>query len=224
MNRTTTRSIDVATFAGKPGAATVIKLMMACNDLSLANDAQGAWKGEQPSMRKSRATSAQRYFVRLQISHLNEGLKVISDIRNDPSLMRIVGLCDAHTRATFAKLEQFISGGPERRKFDAAAGRIRHNLGFHYDESGKLIAKALTDRVAKYRDSRTSITRGNAPHLWHFELADEVLDRIVVRNIWNIPDSADLGAEADKMALWIHEVLLAFLDFSGEFIWKFIER
>ena len=61
-------------------AATVVKLMMACNDLSLANQALADWKKEQPNLRKSRQSGAQMYFVRLQIGHLYEGLKVIEEI------------------------------------------------------------------------------------------------------------------------------------------------
>lgn len=224
MSRTTTRIVNMQTLADRPGASTVIKLMMACNDLSLANEAQGVWKDERSPMRKSRSTGAQMYFVRLQVSHLNEALKIIRELRDDASLMRTVDLCDAQTRASFATLKQFISGGAKHAEFAKVAGRIRQNLGFHYDESGKLIVKALKDRVSKYGASRSSVTRGSTAHLWHFELADEILDRIVVREIWKIPEAADLRNEADKMALWIHEVLLAFVDFSGEFIWKYLGR
>jgi hypothetical protein len=190
LSRTTTRTVNVQTLAGRPGASTVIKLMMACNDLSLANDAQGAWKNEQSPTRKSRAKAAQMYFVRLQISHLNEALKIVRELRDDASLMKIVDQCDAQTRASFAKLEQFMPGGARHDQFAKVAGRIRQNLGFHYDESGKLIAKALKDRLAKYPDSLSSVTRGSSAHLWHFELADEILDRIVVREIWKIPEPA----------------------------------
>ncbi|MFZ0479152.1 MAG: hypothetical protein WAL71_08380 [Terriglobales bacterium] len=224
MSRTTTRTVNVATFADRPGASTVIKLMMACNDLSLANDAQGVWKSEQSPTRKSRAKGAGMYFVRLQVSHLNEALKIIRELRDDPSLMKLVDQCDAQSRASFTKLEQFMPGGAQHGQFGKVAGRIRQNLGFHYDESGKLIAKALKDRVAKHCTSPSSVTRGSTAHLWHFELADEILDRIVVREIWKIPEPADLRTEADKTAMWIHDILLAFIDFCGEFIWKYVGR
>jgi hypothetical protein len=224
MSRTTTRTVNVATFADRPGAATVIKLMMACNDLSLANDAQGGWKNEQSPTRKSRSKGAQMYFIRLQVSHLSEALKIIRELHDDASLMRIVDWCDGRTRASFAELEQFMPGGAQHEQFAKVAGRIRQNLGFHYDETGKLISKALKDRVAKYGESPSSVTRGSAADLWHFELADEILDRIVVREIWKIPEPADLRTEADKMAMWIHDILLAFVDFCGEFIWKYIGR
>ena len=103
-------------------------------------------------------------------------------------------------------------------------GEFARNLEFHYDESGKLIAKALKDRVAKHCTSPSSVTRGSTAHLWHFELADEILDRIVVREIWKIPEPADLRTEADKTAMWIYDILLAFIDFCGEFIWKYVGR
>lgn len=164
------------------------------------------------------------YFIRLQVSHLNEALKIIRELHDDVSLMKIVDQCDPQTRASFATLEEFMPGGAQHDQFAKVAGRIRQNLGFHYDETGKLITKALNDRLAKYGASPSSVTRGNVAQLWHFALADEILDRIVVREIWKIPETADLRAEADKMALWIHEILLAFVDFCGEFIWKYVGR
>jgi hypothetical protein len=48
-------------------AATVVKLMMACNDMQLAG-----WKKQQPRSQKHREVGAKMYFLRLQISHLYE--------------------------------------------------------------------------------------------------------------------------------------------------------
>ena len=38
------------------------------------------------------------YFVRLQLAHLHEGLKVIEEIRNDPVLKALVDRCDSQTQ------------------------------------------------------------------------------------------------------------------------------
>ena len=38
---------------------------------------------------------------------------------------------------------------------------------------------------------------------------------------WNIPGSSDLRAEADKIADRVHQIFLFFIDFSGEFIWRY---
>lgn len=205
-------------------AITVIKLMMACNDVSLAEDAFGKWFSETSRLRGSRKTGAKMYFIRLQLSHLVEALKIIEEIKNDKFLFSLVERCDPKTKKSFAILENCLPNGSMREKFERLAGRIRHNLVFHYDESGKLISSALSDRVKRHQHSASSITRGSHGDLWHFALADEILDQIVVRQIWKIPSSANLRAEADACIEWVWEIGRAFGDFSGEFIWRFFER
>src|SRR5688572_25065292 len=102
MPRTTTIRFDFQTLHSRgPSAATVIKLMMACNDLSLANQALTEWKKEQPPNMKSRQTGAGMYFIRAQFAHLHEGLKVIQKIRDDPILMAVVQQSDPRTQGSF---------------------------------------------------------------------------------------------------------------------------
>ena len=161
MARTTTKCVDFQTLRSRgPSAAVVVKLMMACNDLTLADQALADWRKEQRLSRASKQPGACVYFVRTQISHLYEGLKVIAELRQDPDLLKIVEICDSHTQLCFHELEQYVQAGPKKQRFDKLAGRIRHNLGFHYDESGKLIMKAILDRAAR-PDARVSLITRN---------------------------------------------------------------
>lgn len=222
MSHTSTRYISFETLKARGSSAlTVIKLMMACNDLLLANQALTEWKKEQPINMKSRQNGAGMYFVRTQLAHLHEGMKVIEAVRSDPSLMILVGQCDQETRRSFENLEAFLAGGVRRSEFEQLIGRVRHNLTFHYDESGKLIEKAISDRAARAEARSSSVTRGSTAHLWHFKVADDVVDSIVVRQMWKIPRDADLRVEADKVADRVHQIFLWFVDFSGEFIWRY---
>lgn len=59
----------------------VVKLMMACNDMQLANEALSSWKENQPRNRQCRQAGAKMYFARLQMAHLHEALKIIEEIR-----------------------------------------------------------------------------------------------------------------------------------------------
>ena len=222
MSRTTTRYVNFqALLARGPSAAIVVKLMMACNDLSLANQALSDWKMEQPSSKKARQVGAGMYFVRTELAHLYEGLEVIDEIRNDATLSALVGQCDYQTQQSFRALEQFMRNGPRRAEFMQLIGQIRHNLTFHYDQSGTLIERAISDRAGRSEAQTSSVTRGDTAHLWHFKVADDIVDSIVVRHIWAIPREADLRAEADKVADRVHQIFLWFVDFSGELIWKY---
>lgn len=59
--------------------------------------------------------------------------------------------------------------------------------------------------------------------MWHFKVASDIVDSIVVRQIWNIPREADARIEADKILDRVHQITMWFLDFSAEFIWKYCE-
>ncbi|MBI1747840.1 MAG: hypothetical protein HYR55_14830 [Acidobacteria bacterium] len=145
----------------------------------------------------------------------------VEAIRADPSLMAHVASCDQETQRLFQMLVPFLHGELSRAEFEQLVGQVRHNLTFHYDHSGKLIENAISDRAARAEARQSSVTRGNTGHLWHFKVADDVVDSIVVSQIWKIPRSADLRAEADKIADRVHQMFLWFIDFSGEFIWRY---
>lgn len=222
MAQTSTKYISFETLKRRgPSAVTVIKLMMACNDMSLANQALTDWKKEQPLMKKSRQVGARMYFVRTQLAHLHEGLKVIEAFRADPSLMAHLAVCDKKTQQSFQKLVPFLPGESKHSEFERLVGRLRHNLTFHYDQTGKLVEKAISDRAERADAKQSSVTRGSTGHLWHFKVADDVVDSIVVRQIWKIPRNSHLREEADKIADRIHQIFLWFIDFSGEFIWLY---
>lgn len=225
LPRTITKFLSFERLQARGASAiTVIRLMMACNDLSLANQSLSEWKNELPSTMKARQTGAGMYFVRTQLAHLHEGLKVIEEIKADPQLMALIARCDSQTQQSFKELEQFLPKAPKRHEFEQLVGRIRHNLTFHYDESGKLIEQAVADRAARPDAKTSSITRGDTAYLWHFKVADDIVDSVVVRQIWAIPRDKDIRAEADRIADRVHEIFLWFVDFSGEFIWKYCEN
>ena len=224
MSRTSTRYVNFESLQTRGvSASVVIKLMMVCNDLSLANQSLSEWKKEQPSEAKGRQVGAGMYFVRVQLSHLYEGMKVIEEIKKDPSLLEFINHLVDKTKESFKELEQFLPNAPKRPEFDKLVGLVRHNLTFHYDESGKRIQKALLEKATNPDARVSSITRGDNAYRWHFKVADDIVDSIVVRQIWEISPEFDLRVEADKVADRVHQIFLFFVDFAGEFIWTYCE-
>lgn len=224
MPRTSTKYISFETLKTRgPSAITVIKLMMAYNDLSLANQALTEWKKEQPRSKKSRQTGAGMYFVRIELAHLYEGLKVIDAIRSDTLLMTLVRQCSQETQQAFHDLESFCPKGSNHTEFKKLIGRMRHNLTFHYDESGKLIEKAISDSAAYADGHSSSVTIGDTAHLGYFKVADIIVNSIVVRQIWEISKETNLRIEADKIADRVHQIFLWFVNFSEEFIWLYCQ-
>jgi hypothetical protein len=225
VTRTKTKYINCKTLLARgESAITVIKLMMACTDLSLANEALYEWKKEKPRIKKDRQNAAGMYFVRLQIAHLFEALKIIELIRNTSVLLDLVKRCDARTQESFKNLEHYLPGGSKRTEINRIITKVRNNITFHYDETGKIIKTALSDMAEKSDGQISSLTRGNTAYLWNFKIADNLVDSIMVHQIWKISNTVDLQFEADKIVDNLHQIFLLFMDFSGEFIWKYFEN
>jgi hypothetical protein len=204
-------------------AVVVVKLMMACNDLSLANQALEDWKTTTDRQRRDRKRGAGMYFVRVELAHLHEAMRTIKEVDQTPSLRALVDRCDGRTRDSFAEVLSHAHGGAKYGRFAQLIGQLRHNLTFHYYQCDKLVMDAIDDRAGRAEANLSTITRAGTAHRWRFDVADDIVDSIVVRQLWKIPRDADVREEADKIADEVHAILLRFLDFCGEFIWKFCD-
>ena len=103
MLGTSTKFLSFERLAAKGGdGAVIVKLMMACNDMTLANLALTDWKQPQPQERRDLEVGARMYFVRIELAHLYEGLKIIEEIQASAMLRGLVEACDERTRDSYA--------------------------------------------------------------------------------------------------------------------------
>ena len=204
-------------------APIVVRLMMVANDLLVANEAQEHFANDNNRDRRHRVMGAGLYCLRLQLSHLKEGLKVIENVRDHDSLSRVVVACHPDVTAAFERLAENLRGGANYTRFEQIVGRIRHNLTFHYDESSAMVSRSLVDLSRPNRRQAAPITLGSDAYSCRFELADVVTDNIISRQIWCIPDDANLREEANIIARETHAIFLDYLAFAGGFIWKWCE-
>ena len=222
MPGSSTRFLTFERLAAKgPDGAVIVKLMMACNDMTIGNLALDDWKQPQPRERLDLEAGARMYFVRIQLAHLFEGLKIIKQVEASAALRELVQSCDAQTRDSYNGLLQYVEGGARHQEIVKLVGKIRHNITFHYSSSGKLIREAISNRAKRPETRQTSITRGSSAHRWRFSAADDVIDSIVVHDLWSVPFASDVRKEVDEIAMAVHGVELQFLDFCGEYIWKY---
>jgi len=198
---------------GSKGAigAVGVRLMMALNDMSLANDSLAQWHSEQPRNRQGRQTGAKMYFLRVLISHTFEALDIIKQIRDTPELVDAVKQCDAQTQGSYSAVAGAIISDDYNRML-----RIRSNISFHYGR--KIVEQGLTELAAEHPDVAVAMTLGSEPILWHFEPADLVVDRIVCRKIFDIPKGADISKEIDVIVDRIQRIGEQLADFAGHFI------
>lgn len=78
--------------------------------------------------------------------------------------------------------------------------------------------KALEQIDKKFSDHRFMYGLGHDPLDWYFELGDLVNDRIVVREIFEAPEDADVRAAIDPILVRLHTMAAAFSDFAGYFV------
>jgi hypothetical protein len=215
VSRSTHKFARLDAIASKGDLGSVlIRLMMVINDMSLAMDGQRRWIEDAKSERQHRERGAKIYFIRLQISHIYEAMKIVEEIRDSPVLMKAVDRSDHFTKKSFAALLAFIAS-PE---FEKMMGRIRSNLTFHYDP--KTIDRALASLVARHPDASGSMSLGDEPHNWFFEPGEMVGDRAAVREIFKMPEALDVVAETDKIVMRLHEIIQMFGSFAGSLIWQ----
>ncbi len=225
MAVTTLRQVQFDTLRYRaPISAIVVKLMMACNDMSHANQALVDWKSEARRERSAKKHSAGMYFVRTQMAHLYEGMKIIEEVGDSVELMALVDRCDEQTKQSFADLKSCLRGGANQQNFNRLIGQLRHNVTFHYNQSGELIDRAVAALASQPERRTSSVTRGSDAFRWHFKVADDVVEHIVVHQIWQVAPGSNVSEEADQIADALHRIFLSYMDFAGEFIWRYCER
>jgi len=192
----------------------LLRLMMVVNDCAIAGETAEMWKSEDSELRRKKREEAFKYFVELQIAHIYEGLKIIREIAGGPRLMVFVDQCDRRTREEFAQLVAFL----EDPKYEKIVGRVRNNLAFHYD--AKLVERSLVKLVQTYMGTTGAISMGSKPFDWMFEPGAFVNERVAVRDIFGVPDGANIIEETDKLMVELQAVLNIYMQFAGNFVWK----
>lgn len=218
-----TKVVDLRKLAKKQSASIVIRLMMAFNDLTISNNGLKWSKQHTSPTTKHLLSGMGQYFIRLQIGHLHEALLVIEDIHRDEYLMNTIRSCRQETIDRFERLLAYTRYGVKRKWFMDYCGIIRNNLSFHYQESGKLIDRALASRASREQTRLSTVTRGDQCNLWRFDLADGIVDSIVCREIFKIPYDKNLRSESDSMIGEIFVIFKDMVDFAGDFIYRYLE-
>ena len=223
MSRTQTIFVDLSRLLfQKEKASLIIRLMMAGNDISLANQCLSKYKEDHGRMSKHAQRGALMYFVRLQCGHLKEAMDLVQEICDDQDLYDRINRCSAHAQGCFDNLKNCLNGGLDHKKFKDYVMKVRHKTVFHYDS--KLVERALADRASIPEAKTSKITRGDHISFWRFDLSDDIVDSLICQHIWRIPIDADLRKQADEIADFGSNLCVSFLDFCGEFIFSYIQE
>jgi murein L,D-transpeptidase YcbB/YkuD len=212
MGRSTTSVVKFRKLAADPDLGQIlVRLMMACNDFATANEMLGQWRNPATRKQKARADGAQRYFLRLQISHVCEAMDMVDEIERSTKLKAAVAATDPRTRRSFDRLKQY-----KKDKHYKIMKLIRNKVSSHYDPVW--VKDTIVDLDKNHPDMVASISMGHEALDWHFEPAELVEDRLVVRKIFQVAASANVRIEADKILEKLHEIAAVFGDFAGYFV------
>jgi hypothetical protein len=113
---------------------------------------------------------------------VHEALLIVREIDKRPSLKRLVEQCDVKTGNSFATVVAFLSS-----KEFKILGDIRNRAAFHYDRQLPLLV--LNQIVKNHPDDVCPYSMGHETLDWYFELGDKVADRIVVQEIFHVPQN-----------------------------------
>ncbi len=212
-------SIDLASVAsaGSRGAV-VVRLLMAANDILMANRTMSLYVDHETDVRQRQA--ALKYLVRLQCGHLSEGLKIIGEIRLDSELHALLEKCKSWDRAAFHRL--VAAQAAERKMLRDTVGNIRDKTGFHYDPD--IVASALAEAGVRKHGRMNYFALATDPRKWRFGVADDVMDVAVVKGIWGIPLDRDAPARAIEKEGWANDLCKEFVMFAGGFGYAFMRQ
>jgi hypothetical protein len=194
-------------------APLLVKLMMAVNDLGIADNGMRQWIESPPSEHQDRVQGAKSYYLRLMVAHTFEALKVIYQI----NVKKLVDQCDRPTRESFGHLVAFI--GTKNYK---TMKRLRNAITFHYEIDA--IANAIERQNSKFPDRPLSISIGNKTLYWYFEPADQVADSIIVRDAIGLIAYPVVSTEVDAVATELQKIGEDLSNFSGYFVPRYVVR
>ena len=200
----------------------VLRLMMTCNELTTANQALGACREDKCEKTDYIRRGAALYFVRLQMAHLHEALKIVSEIRGCQSLMSLINDCPGGTADRFAQLLCFADGGAHQGDFRKYVELVRHKVAFHYDK--RKIQAALSDRARRRGDAVHFVTVADEIRRVRFQVADDIVNTLVCHHVWGIAPSTDIQIEADRIADFGFRIFKIFLEFAGALIERYVEK
>ena len=72
--------------ADKELASVIVRLMMAMNDIALANEGLSEWIGTTDRRKVYLQNGGRLYYGRMLMAHIYEALSIIEDIQQDPKL------------------------------------------------------------------------------------------------------------------------------------------
>ena len=194
---------------------------MAVNDLQVANFCFSEYKRDDSPFPEHLRPGAGMYLIRIQVGHLAEAMKVLRKVRRSPSLIAIIPSLPAYARKAWDELKPCTSKDPPE-EYKRHVLQVRDKMTFHYDD--EVVGEALEYLVSQGKRRGATAMWSDEPLTWRFNIADLIVDTYKCRIVWEIPPDVDVREQADRQVMYAHGLAVSLLDFSGAFVFSFLEK
>jgi hypothetical protein len=211
MLKSTTWIMKAANIAWKPELSSILARLMILTTLRLPLT-RTIYGPMIPTQGESHAKMLPVSFVRVLLSHVNEALEIVQEMSDSVILREAVNKCDHRTVADFKELEAISK--EEREQFR----KFRSRTTFHYDK--QLPDRALKEIAKNVPDRPWSYSMGREPLDWQFELADAIVDRMVVREVMGVkmPKSSERTELTAEIAGRLQDISRQYTGFAAYFV------
>jgi hypothetical protein len=184
------------------------------NDVAILTDTIDEWSATENQKRIHRKGPATLYFTRVLLGHVFEALDVIREIDESPELLESVERCGGFALEAFHEVNAY-------RKLEANKTRLakmRNCAAFHYDPVLPLRVLSEIEKVAP--DRRWSYSMGDTALDFRFELGEEVMAGMVVREVYGLaePRSSERSQKLEKIAVDEQRLARLFTGFAAHFV------
>jgi hypothetical protein len=145
---------------------------------------------------------------------VHEAFEIVQEIDASANLLRAVDACGNPAAEAFHEVNNY-------RKIEANKSRLakmRNIAAFHYNAKLPLRALDEIERVAP--DYFWSYSMGDKALDWRFELGEEVMSWMVIREVYGLSDprGPERAAKLEKMASEQQEIAREFTAFAAHFV------
>jgi hypothetical protein len=221
--RTRTILVDVGKLhrLGAEGAL-VVRLMMALNDLTMGNNAQGKLcptDGSEPTYMERVAAM---YLVRIQMAHLNEAFKIVEEIKANSGLLAFIAGCPSVVAEKFNQLLCFAKGGSKRHEFCKYIETVRNKAAFHYDRGE--VECALDEYATRKGHVGQLATFSSKISSARFQVADGLMEELIYHRLWNARPGPQSRSEVDEILKVTFGIFQTFVRFGGELLLEYLQK
>jgi hypothetical protein len=192
----------------------LMRLMLFNNDVAILTEITNDWIASEEPKKTARKGPATLYFARILFGHVFEALSLIDEIERSADLLAAVERCGGFVAEAFHEVNTY-------RKLEANKKRLakmRNCAEFHYNE---ILPVRMFEGVEKQAPDRCwSYSMGDEALDYRFELAEEIMAGIVVREVYGLsePRSPGRRAKLEKIAVEEQRIVQVFTGFAAHFV------